>query len=308
MIIENDTNIGADTASMKDMLSRLVELFAEASGSLSTIGQQLAATAGSGTPADGLTAVTNGASSSPPLLPELPETFSAFLTDAFTGEGLFEKSEKEKGEGDDDAEKAEKVKALSKETSKSQIEADKEQKNSDKKLWASKLANAIAGSKKLAKVNKAYNIAQTIASTANGIIDAFSGPPGFPLNIAVAAGIAATGAKQLATIKGQTHDGLDQIPSTGTYLLEKGERVVGKRLNQDLSSFLGAAGGSGGGANNSVANFDRSTNSNSTFNPTINLTIGDGASEDAVFANRGAVETMIRDIYADYAQASPFSA
>lgn len=38
---------------------------------------------------------------------------------------------------------------------------------------------------------------------------------------------------------GQFHDGIDNVPNTGTYLLQEGERVVDNRLNQDLKDFLG---------------------------------------------------------------------
>lgn len=53
---------------------------------------------------------------------------------------------------------------------------------------------------------------------------------------------------QIATIKsvkGQFHSGIDNVPSTGTYLLEQGERVVDKRLNQDLKNYM--SGEQGGG-------------------------------------------------------------
>ena len=54
--------------------------------------------------------------------------------------------------------------------------------------------------------------------------------------------------QQLASIKsvkGQFHSGIDNVPDTGTYLLEQGERVVDKRLNQDLKNYL--SGEQGGG-------------------------------------------------------------
>ncbi len=54
--------------------------------------------------------------------------------------------------------------------------------------------------------------------------------------------------QQLASIKqvkGQFHDGINNVPSTGTYLLEQGERVVDKRLNKDLTNYL--SGEQGGG-------------------------------------------------------------
>lgn len=45
----------------------------------------------------------------------------------------------------------------------------------------------------------------------------------------------------------QAHDGWDSLPSTGTYNLEKGERVVGKSLNQDLTKYLSNKDGSKSG-------------------------------------------------------------
>lgn len=177
------------------------------------------------------------------------------------------------------------------------------------KNLALEVGDTILGAKKMAKVRKVLAVANVIRNNAEAISMAATALPP-PFNVPLIAIATALGAKQLGVVQGQTHDGLDKIPSSGTYLLEKGERVVGKRLNQDLSNFLGAASGQGGGgpgAGGSISNFDRST-SNSNFNPTINMTFGGGTSSEAVSSNRGAIETMIREIYADYAQASPFSA
>lgn len=49
------------------------------------------------------------------------------------------------------------------------------------------------------------------------------------------------------TIGGQFHSGTDDVPSEGSYLLQKGERVIQPKANKDLSEFL-ANGGSGGGS------------------------------------------------------------
>lgn len=183
-------------------------------------------------------------------------------------------------------------------------------RDKDGKLKADKLANlalevgeTILGSKKMAKVRKVLAIANVIRNNAEAITKAATSLPP-PFNAPLIAAMTALGVKQLASVKGQAHDGLSRIPSTGTYLLEKGERVVGKRLNQDLSGFLQGINGDG-----SSTNLDRSvTNRSNSFNPTINMTIGSDASPDAVFANRGALENMIREIYADYAQEAPFGA
>ncbi len=159
----------------------------------------------------------------------------------------------------------------------------------------------VLGIKKIAKVRKAVAIAKIVHDQAAAVMTAAKAKP-FPFNLPAIGFAVATGAKQIAAAN-QAHAGLDKVPATATYLLEKGERVVGKRLNQDLSNFLNATTEArpGGSISNSVSR-------NNTFNPTINLTIGDGASDSAVFANRGAVETMIREIYADYALQSPFGA
>lgn len=46
------------------------------------------------------------------------------------------------------------------------------------------------------------------------------------------------------TIAGMAHDGIDNIPKEGTWLLDKGERVVDSRTNSDLKNYLSDGGGS----------------------------------------------------------------
>lgn len=41
-----------------------------------------------------------------------------------------------------------------------------------------------------------------------------------------------------STLAGMAHSGIDNIPSEGTWLLDKGERVLSPRQNQDLTQFL----------------------------------------------------------------------
>lgn len=47
-------------------------------------------------------------------------------------------------------------------------------------------------------------------------------------------------------LAGMAHDGIDSVPREGTWLLDKGERVVDQRTNADLKDFL-SSGGEGGG-------------------------------------------------------------
>lgn len=180
---------------------------------------------------------------------------------------------------------------------------NKQNMDDDISQWLGIVANATSGSKKLQAIHKAASILQIVRNTSTGIMSALAGPPKFPLNFAIAATVAARGAAQLGKVRGQAHDGIKSIPSTGTYLLERGERVVDSRLNTDLSGFLNAQNGAAR-TNNSVTSDNRS--SSVTNAPVINLSIGSDADENAVSSNRGAAETMIREIFADYAMDAPF--
>lgn len=44
---------------------------------------------------------------------------------------------------------------------------------------------------------------------------------------------------------GQFHSGTDSVPSEGSYLLQKGERVVQPKANKDLTDFMASGGGGG---------------------------------------------------------------
>lgn len=162
------------------------------------------------------------------------------------------------------------------------------------------VAETIVGTKKMAKVRKAMAIADVIRGRAEAVMTAAKSAP-FPANLPAIAFAVATGQAQQAIVN-QAHSGLDKIPKTGTYLLERGERVIGRRLNEDLRSFLGDA----NLGRTFAANIDRSISNSSSFTPTINMSFAASAGEDAISANRGAIESMIRQIYADYALEAPF--
>lgn len=73
-------------------------------------------------------------------------------------------------------------------------------------------------------------------------------------------GYASAGLIAAQTVVGMAHDGIDNIPSEGTWLLDKGERVVDSRTNADLKDYLKQSKGSAGGINivinNNVAGVD----------------------------------------------------
>ena len=59
-------------------------------------------------------------------------------------------------------------------------------------------------------------------------------------------GMANVGLIASQTISGMAHSGIDNIPREGTWLLDKGERVVDARTNADLKNFLDTSKSSGG--------------------------------------------------------------
>lgn len=98
---------------------------------------------------------------------------------------------------------------------------------------------------------KGFAIAQSMIAIQQGIAQAASLP--FPTNLPAMATVAAQTASIVSniqsvglTLTGQAHDGIDHVPKEGTWLLDKGERVVDRRTNADLKDFLSANGSSNG--------------------------------------------------------------
>lgn len=137
-------------------------------------------------------------------------------------------------------------------------------------------------SRKIAAFNKALMLKEALMTQKLAIMKAWNSAP-FPANLpAVALTAAQTGLLLRDIIKGQAHDGMDSLPSTGTYMLERGERVVSSRANRDLTAFLA----------------DRN-NRPSTGAP-LTLQINGVADPDLVFGaleqRRGELTDMIRSI------------
>ncbi|EHW9859863.1 hypothetical protein K3N72_000074 [Salmonella enterica subsp. enterica serovar Poona] len=109
-------------------------------------------------------------------------------------------------------------------------------------------------------ISKAFHLAEVIMSSKDAIAHAWSLP--FPENIAAVASTAAetgllTAAVQSVTMQGMAHDGIDHVPREGTWLLDKGERVVDRRTNADLKAYL-AKKQEGSRVNNVVVNSNSS--------------------------------------------------
>lgn len=94
---------------------------------------------------------------------------------------------------------------------------------------------------------QAIAIGQAIINTELGATAALKvDPTGFMSMMTRGIGYASVGLIAAQTIQGMAHDGIDNIPKEGTWLLDKGERVVDSRTNADLKDYLAKGGGSGG--------------------------------------------------------------
>jgi tape measure domain-containing protein len=89
--------------------------------------------------------------------------------------------------------------------------------------------------------SKASAIAQAMISTEVAAAKALELGPimGVPAaSLIRGLGYASVGMIAAQTISGMAHSGIDNIPKEGTWLLDKGERVVDARTNADLKDFL----------------------------------------------------------------------
>lgn len=91
-------------------------------------------------------------------------------------------------------------------------------------------------------VSKAFAVADATMNAYNAISKAWASAP-FPANLAAVAMTApavfgVVSAIQGSSLKGMAHDGIDAVPETGTWLLEKGERVTTANTSARLDSTL----------------------------------------------------------------------
>lgn len=122
------------------------------------------------------------------------------------------------------------------------------------------------------------------AQVAMAALQAFSGMIGIPYvgpEIAPAAAIAAAAGVLMvgvsSALSGQAHDGIDSIPETGTWLLQKGERVTTAKTSAKLDATLDrvATQSTGGGA---------------VYAPTIPISINGNPSDATIALVRKAAE------------------
>lgn len=107
---------------------------------------------------------------------------------------------------------------------------------------------------------KAAAIAQATLAIQAGMAEAAKNP--WPANLAAMASVAVATAGIISSISavGMAHDGIDSVPETGTWLLQKGERVTtaatSAKLDATLERVARDTGTGGGGGDNNEFNFN----------------------------------------------------
>ncbi|MEE5042900.1 phage tail tape measure protein [Pseudomonas alliivorans] len=106
-------------------------------------------------------------------------------------------------------------------------------------------------------------IANAQAASAQAALNAYASTAGIPLigpAAAPAAAIAAAAATapmvaavSASALAGMAHNGLDNIPKEGTWLLDGGERVLNPNQNRDLTKYLADKAGGGGGSSSPIS-------------------------------------------------------
>lgn len=127
--------------------------------------------------------------------------------------------------------------------------------------------------KALFAMSKAFHVAQATLNLHSAVSDALSDKtaPTTASKFANMAAVAAAGVNLLSSItsltfSGQAHAGIDYIPREGTWLLDRGERVVDSRTNADLKQYLRNNNGSSGGGGSVSINVPLSIQSGGSGN------------------------------------------
>ncbi|MFA2866805.1 transglycosylase SLT domain-containing protein [Acinetobacter pittii] len=115
-------------------------------------------------------------------------------------------------------------------------------------LMGSLLGEQSAGYKAMFAMSKAFAIAQAIINAPKTFSDVYASVAAIPyvgpyLAPVMAGAAVAVQLAQVAQIKstnltGMAHDGIDYVPQEGTWLLNKGERVLSPRQNQDFTRAM----------------------------------------------------------------------
>jgi len=97
--------------------------------------------------------------------------------------------------------------------------------------------------KEAQQIGKGAAVIETTIATYSAAMKAYSAMASIPivgpaLGLSAAAAAVSFGMDKVNKIKGMAHDGIDKIPQTGTWLLEKGERVTTAKTSAKLDKTL----------------------------------------------------------------------
>lgn len=115
-------------------------------------------------------------------------------------------------------------------------------------LMGSLLGEQSAGYKAMFAMSKAFAIAQAIINAPKTFSDVYASVAAIPYigpymapvmaGAAVAVQLAQVAQIKSTNLTGMAHDGIDYVPQEGTWLLNKGERVLSPRQNQDFTRAM----------------------------------------------------------------------
>ncbi|KPW36914.1 Lambda family phage tail tape measure protein [Pseudomonas coronafaciens pv. atropurpurea] len=139
-------------------------------------------------------------------------------------------------------------------------------------------------------------IANAQAASAQAALNAYASTAGIPLigpAAAPAAAIAAAAATapmvasvSASALAGMAHNGMDNIPKEGTWLLDGGERVLNPNQNRDLTKYLADKSGTGGGGGTPI-----------TINAPVTVQAQPGVSDaDAMRQGKAAGEALAQEV------------
>ncbi|PZQ87305.1 MAG: hypothetical protein DI534_14950 [Leifsonia xyli] len=140
-------------------------------------------------------------------------------------------------------------------------------------------------------MSKAFSIAEASMKLSVAIAQAMAAPDSLTTaqKFANYAAIAGAGASLIngiasATMTGMAHDGITKIPQEGTWLLQKGERVLSAQQNADFTRFLRGGDSSSSGSSSSgpatiIQNITVTGNGDEALTAALNQAARDGAEQ-----------------------------
>jgi tape measure domain-containing protein len=150
-------------------------------------------------------------------------------------------------------------------------------------------AKGSAAYKAMFALSKGFSIAQASLNLTTAITQAMADPSALsPMQkFANMAAIASAGGALVqeimgATLTGMAHDGITNVPQEGTWLLQKGERVMSAQQNADFTNFMNGGGASGAGGTPNVTihqSIQVSGNGDKALTDAMNRAARDGAEQ-----------------------------